>query len=163
MKINDNILDYNRFLISIDRYELFNYDKTLNYYGNIPINVEELKCLYDIYKPEMKLLDLGAGIGNVLRFTNNIGYDVTGIEFNPDFEKYLKKFNYSIKDIKELGVSYFKNFDVIYSYKPLKDDFEEYLNMVISGMKSGSYLLTPDFKIKNDKLNEIGEFLYIYK
>jgi SAM-dependent methyltransferase len=139
---------------------VFDYDKNHSYWGNVPITSPVLKPLYKIFKQGMKFLDLGCGAGNVLRFADNIGYNVKGIEFNAELLKYTGAYKTEIKDIRELDENIYSTFDVIYTYRPLKLELEEYLVRVIQNMKTGSFIITPDFKIKNKRVELIDSFTY---
>lgn len=72
-----------------------------------------------IKKP--KIIDIGCGIGNIIRATNMIGLDSYGIEINED----LKKFHTGIKvyygDIFS-KLNLLQDKDIIYLYQPFRDD-----------------------------------------
>lgn len=122
---------------------LFNYERGLNFWSNIPIQSTEINQLYKYYFKGAKFLDLGCGIGNVLFYAQNIGYDVTGVEFNADYEIYLKPYKYIIQDIRNIQPNFLKQFDVIYTYKPLKDDFSKFVDFLNCHKKKEAILITP--------------------
>lgn len=128
-----------------------------NHWGNYPLEPSNLLVLYNIYKEDYKFLELGSGAGQVLNFAENIGYKVTGVEFNEELVKISR--NTLLKDIRLLDKEFYSDYDVIYCFKPLKEDFEEYINMVVDNMKLGAYIYTPNFFIKNSSLKRIGSFI----
>lgn len=147
LPLEENNKNYNYFIKHLSFKKLLDYNKNYNYWGNIPIEVEHLECLYDIYQPGMKFIDLGCGVGNVLRYAKNIGYDVTGIEFNEKFKEHLTNYDVLYQDVRKIDFNLLRKFDVIYSYKPLKNDFKEFIEKVKSYMKREAYLITPTFNI----------------
>lgn len=160
MNLKDNSKDYLLYQKYLELKGVFDTNPNLDYWSNIPISSVSLSPLYTVYQPDFKLLDLGCGAGNVLRFAKNIGYKVFGVEFNVELLKYLGDYNYLYQDIKELNKKFFSEFDVIYSYKPLKKEFKDYIDIIINNMKFGSYIMTPTFKIKNKSLINIEQDLY---
>ncbi len=159
----NKILNNREYLLFIQYLEfkgLIDKKRNYNFWRNITINSSSLHPLYDIYKPKMKFLDLGCGAGNVLRYSSNIGYDVTGVEFDKNLTKYLGNYSYICQDITKLDKSYFNDFDVIYSYRPLKDTFKDFINIVIQNMKKNAYLLTPTFNVENKQVVDLGNYLY---
>jgi len=141
----ENGIDYIKFLNKVRNLNLIdntNYDE---YYGYITIHKSELECLYDIYKEGMTFLDLGCGAGNVLRYANNIGYNVTGVDFNKELLKYANNYKTIECDLRDLDCNEYKKYDVIFSYRPLKGvEFNNYIKKVFNCMNKKSYLLTPD-------------------
>ncbi len=160
MNIFENIEDYNYYLKILIEDNKVDYSSDLNYWSNIPINDKSLHLLYRAFEDGYKLIDLGCGCGNILRFANNIGYDVTGIEFNNEYEEYLKPYNYYIQDITLLDNDFYEKFDVIYIYKPLKYGFKEYVNHIVSNMRIGSYIITPTYMIENINLKYVDIYMY---
>lgn len=160
MTLGDNCRDYRLFSMELGKQGLIDLDRTKGYWGNILVNDVYLNVLYQIYKPEMKFLDLGCGAGNVLRFASNIGYDVTGVEFNPELTKHITSHKVITEDITKLDLEFYKDFDVVYAYRPLKDNLNSYLKTVSDNMKLDSYLVTPDFKIENEKLKHIDVHMH---
>lgn len=156
----ENTEDYLMFIKFITLKGLTDRDRKKPYWGNLPITVNKLKGLYHVYKPNMKFLDLGCGVGNVLRYAKNIGYDVFGVEFNEELTRYLGDYNFIIKDITKLEDNFYSDFDIIYAYRPLKNEFESYINKVVNNMKSGSYIFTPTFNINNKNLEEVSPYFY---
>ena len=155
-----NTRDYITFLNKVRRLGLIDNEEK-EYYGYITAHHEQLKCLYEIYQEGMTFIDLGCGAGNVLRYADNIGYKVTGVEFNLSLCAHLGKYDHINKDIKTLDEDVLNKYDVIYCYRPLKDDeLKEYLNKVIGGMSKGSYLIIPDFKVKDSRVTEIKQHIY---
>jgi len=66
------------------------------------------------------------------------------------------------KDIRKLDKDFYKDFDVIYSYQPIKNnnEFQNYLSVVIDNMKIGSFLITPDFTVNNKLVIKLDNYLY---
>lgn len=143
----ENKQDYLVFIEYLKTNNLIDNRHTLDYWSNSPIDFSHLLPLYTIYQPGYKFLDLGAGCGNILRFAKNIGYDVYGVEFNTDYIPYLQEYNHRQADILTLNNNFYQEFDVIYSYRPLKDGFEAYIDKVIDNMKNKSYIVTPSYEI----------------
>ena len=156
-----NSKDYLLYQQYLNEKGVFELSKEMKYWGNLPITSPFLIPLYNIFKKGMNFLDLGCGAGNVLRYANNIGYTVKGIEFNLNLLKYTGEYETEGEDIRNLKESVYGNFDVIYSYKPIKEGFDDYLNKVINNMKTGSFILTPDFHIENEKITLVDSFLNI--
>lgn len=91
------------------------------YFEELPSRdlAEELLTKY--YKPGFKLLDIGCGIGNILKLGNAIGYESTGIEINRGLEKFHRGLNVIYGDILIMpNYNFFKQFDVIYLYRPIE-------------------------------------------
>ena len=140
--------------------DLINQDRDSKYWGFIPVRYSLLSPLYNIYTKGSKFLDLGCGNGNVLRYAKNIGYDVTGVEIDKSFEKYLTDYNYVINNIELLDNDFYKNFDIIYSYIPIKEGKCNYINKLVNCMKVGAYLVTPHTRVKDERLECIDMFVY---
>jgi SAM-dependent methyltransferase len=128
------------------------------FFNNIIIDVRFLKDLYKIYQPNLTFLELGCGVGNVLRFAKNIGFKVTGIEINQNLiQDNIEVIN---MDIQKYPAENYKDYDVIYIYRPLKNGYDDYINLIIDNMKSGSILMTPMTIQNNPILKTVGLFMY---
>ena len=160
MNQKDNCKEYRLYSMQLGKQGLIDLDNKKEYWGNVLIKDNYLDILYTIYKPNMTFLDLGCGAGNVLKYANNIGYNVTGVEFNKNLIVYLKDYNYINEDITKLDEKFFNQFDVIYSYRPLKKEFKNFIDKVIKNMKQDSYLLTPTFIVDNDNVKDLDNYLY---
>lgn len=136
-------------------------DLKSEYWNNVAVDHQFLHPLYNIFKPRMTFIDLGCGVGNVLLFAQNIGYNVTGVELDNELIPYISEFNHIHSNILDLAPELYKNYDVIYAYMPLKSGFEEYLNLIIDQMNQGSFLITPLMHVKNPKIKRIFTFTYI--
>jgi SAM-dependent methyltransferase len=160
MLYKDNVIDYLVYTESMTKKGLIdnNVDKESEFFNNIIIDARFLKDLYKIFKPHMSFLELGCGVGNVLRFAKNIGFKVTGIEINQN----LIQDNTEVinMDIQKYPVENYKNYDVIYIYRPLKNGYDDYINLIIDNMKSGSILMTPMTIQNNPILKTVGLFMY---
>jgi len=160
MNESENIDSYMSYYYKIKGDNLVSNNRELSYWGNFPIEPHKLTDLYKVYKSGYKFLDLGSGAGQVLNFAKNIGYDVTGVEF--DKQLVNASTNTIEKDIRKLSKDFYKDFDVIYSYQPIKNnnDFQNYLSVVIDNMKIGSFLITPDFTVNNKLVIKLDNYLY---
>lgn len=157
MNLSENITNY---ISKLENSEVsFKPDFQSKNWNFVPVQHELLAHLYQIYKDGFKFIDLGCGIGNVLEFAHNIGYDVLGVENNPDYLKY-NNFKVLQQDIKSLEPDFYKQFDVIYCYLPLKDEMEHYINYVVESMKLNSYIVTPLLSLDNPKLKSVDWFYY---
>lgn len=143
MDIRSNNADYVVFLNKVRGLDLIDNTSDRDYWGYITAHHEQLHYLYDIYQEGMTFLDLGCGAGNVLRYADNIGYNVTGVDFNKDLLKHVE-YKKVHSDFKDLSDNFYKEFDVIFSYRPLKKEFLiPYLEKVRLHMKKDSVLVTP--------------------
>lgn len=162
MEFKDNVIDYLDFVKEMKSKGLIQTeaDQGSKVWNNIIIDVKYLKGLYKVYKPNMVFLELGCGVGNVLRFAKNIGYQTKGFEINNKLVHKSNNPDINHGDITELPINMYKNSDVIYCYRPLKEGYDEYINMVVSNMKTGAILMTPmNFQI-HDSLKMVGLFMY---
>jgi len=160
MNESENIDSYVYHLNKLKHANLLSDDRNLSYWGNFPLSPFKLHILYKVYKSGYKFLDLGSGAGQVLNFAKNIGYDVIGVEF--DKQLVNVSINTIEKDIRKLDKDFYKDFDVIYSYQPIKNnnEFQNYLSVVIDNMKIGSFLITPDFTVNNKLVIKLDNYLY---
>ena len=160
MLYKDNVIDYLLYTESMTKKGLI--DNVVNdkseFFNNIIIDVRFLKDLYKIYQPNLTFLELGCGVGNVLRFAKNIGFKVTGIEINQNLiQDNIEVIN---MDIQKYPAENYKDYDVIYIYRPLKNGYDDYINLIIDNMKSGSILMTPMTIQNNPILKTVGLFMY---
>ena len=135
--------DYRFFIKYLEIKNLIQKDSLLPYWGNFPSCHVHLKTIYNNVEPQMKFLDLGCGTGQILRFAKNLGAQVTGIDFEPNFFELLSEYDCDCADIRCLPNSFYRCFDFIYMYRPIKDGFYEYVCHVGSNMKLGALLFTP--------------------
>lgn len=162
MEYKDNVIDYLDFVKEMKSKGLISSvaDQDSKVWNNLVIDVKYLKELYNFYSPNMCFLELGCGVGNVLRFANNIGYLTMGFEIDSNLTKGLKNPNIINFDIRKLPDFEYKNSDIIYCYRPIKEGYDEYIEKVISVMKSGAILMTPMTFHKNENLKMVGLFMY---
>lgn len=160
MLYKDNVIDYLLYTESMTQKGLIdnNVDQKSEFFNNIIIDVRFLKDLYKIYQPNLKFLELGCGVGNVLRFAKNIGFKVTGIEINQNLIQNTEEV--INMDILNYPVENYKDYDVIYIYRPLKNGYDDYINLIIENMKEGSILITPMTLQNNTILKSVGLFMY---
>jgi cyclopropane fatty-acyl-phospholipid synthase-like methyltransferase len=161
MKIEENGVDYIKYLNKVRGLNLIDNVDYKEHWGYITAHKDQLGYLYKIYEEGMSFIDLGCGAGNVLRYANNIGYDVTGVDFNDKLLNQIEDYKTINEDLRKLDKSIYKNYDVIFSYRPLKEEgFKKYINNVVDNMKVGGYLITPDVKINNEQLVTIEKYKY---
>ena len=144
----ENRENYNYFLRQLTAKGLIDRDRSKEHWGNIPIHVMEIECLYDIYEEGMRLIDLGCGAGNIIRYASFIGYEVKGVEFDTRFEEHLLRYDVEFVDIRKLDLNILSEYDVVYSYKPLKEEFPKFIEGIKKHMKEGSHLITPEYSHK---------------
>lgn len=160
MLYKDNVIDYLLYTESMIQKGLIDnsVDKESKFFNNIIIDVRFLKDFYKIYQPNLTFLELGCGVGNVLRFAKNIGFKVTGLEIDNN----LIQDNTEVinMDILNYPSENYKNYDVIYIYRPLKNGYDDYINLIVENMKSGSILVTPMTLQNNKILKSVGSFMY---
>jgi len=70
-----------------------------------------------------KLCDLGCGYGTVVYFCNKMGYESIGVEKEISLKEYHNKLGISViyDDLLNMDLSFLKNMDVVYLYRPIKD------------------------------------------
>jgi hypothetical protein len=103
-----------------------------------------------IKKP--KIIDIGCGVGNIVRVSNMIGLDSYGIEINKD----LKKFHTDIK--VEYGnifskLNLLQDKDIIYLYQPFRDDSIEkkFMKMIYDYTKEDVVVIYNHFNFDHHK------------
>lgn len=131
------ILSFNKFINEGERYQNIlkgygkDYDnlvsqkgvmasKDKGYFKELPSNELAEDLLEEYYKPGFKLLDIGCGIGNILKLGNEIGYQSTGIEVNEKMKKYHNGLDVIYGDALEIDFRFINKFDVIYLYRPIE-------------------------------------------
>lgn len=163
MLLSENGIDYIKYLNTVRGLGLIDNTNYIDYHGYITAHKDQLKGLYDIYKEGMSFVDLGCGAGNVLLYAHNIGYDVVGVDFNESLLKHVE-YKTICADLNKLEPDFYKDFDVIYCFRPLTDEnLKPYLNKVIACMKSGSYIMTPTRVQENKNLIEVKGYNSIKK
>jgi hypothetical protein len=63
-------------------------------------------------------------------------------------------------DILNYPSKNYKKYDVIYIYRPLKNGYDDYINLIIENMKVDSILITPMTLQNNPILKMVGLFMY---
>lgn len=98
--------------------------------------------LLKYYKPYHKLLDIGSGLGNILRICKKIGYDATGIEIR-DNKRYTRGLNVIYSDFFNVDNEIISKFDIIYFYRPFQfnNEMNRILQKISDGAKSGAIML----------------------
>ncbi|MCB1713248.1 MAG: class I SAM-dependent methyltransferase, partial [Candidatus Riesia sp.] len=104
--IYDDIKDnYDGVEDEILQYDII-YDSDGYYKHLFSPDVEDILRKY--YKPGFKLLDIGCGVGNIMKLANHIGYQTTGIEVNKELKKYHNGLNVIYGDILKINTSFLK-------------------------------------------------------
>jgi hypothetical protein len=158
MDIKDNNLDNIQYIKSIINVsKTVEESKDLDYWDNIPMSHHEYSILYALWNFKCKrILDIGCGAGNVLRYAKNIGFETTGIDFQ-DFSPYNLNHTFIHKDLRELDPSFYSQYDIIYIAMPLKigQGFEELIDLIKDNIKVGQYIITPLFIIEDPRFKRI--------
>ena len=146
MNRTQNGNDYIQYLNKVRSLDLIDNTDYENHYGYITAHKDKLAPLYDIFVEGMTFVDLGCGAGNVLRYATNIGYDVTGVDFDKNLLEHAKDYNTIQSKFEDLEDDFYKDFDVIYIYRPLKkEELKIYIDKIKLCMSEGSYIFAPDF------------------
>jgi len=149
MNEKQNGNDYIKYLNKVRELGLIDNTQYEHHHGYITAHKDQLKPLYDIFVEGMSFIDLGCGAGNVLRYADNIGYDVTGVDFNKDLLEHAKDYKTIHCSFDDLKDDDYKKYDVIYIYRPLKEkELKVYIEKIKRCMKEGSYIFAPDFLYK---------------
>jgi len=122
----------------------------------------------------VKFLDCGCGIGSTLFIAKKLGYESYGLEIDNNCIKKAKEIFYdlNIKKADILRYKNYKDFDVIYFFKPLCDDkkeeqFEKYIankskvGTIIISANNNSYVLDSDSRFKKIKINNNNFYIKI--
>ena len=99
-----------------------------------------------LYSGQFNFLDAGCGTGNILLLAAAIGFNVKGLEHDSKIIKLAKIINPLYNDIKKQDILTYKEygkFDVIYYYRPFRDNDKqtEFERLVENQMKIGSLLI----------------------
>ena len=94
--------------------------------------VDIIESLFKI-KPEGKFLDMGSGLGNILKFATKVGFKkVTGVEINEQLKSHNEGLNVIWANFYDCA-NLIKDFDIIYLYRPFVND--EDMDKLISFIK----------------------------
>lgn len=87
------------------------------------ILLSTIKNIKNTENKKLKLCDIGCGVGNVVYFANKIGYDAVGIEIQENLKSLHEKIGINIiyGDFFEIDLSFLKEMDIIYLYRPIHD------------------------------------------
>jgi len=101
-------------------------DKDNNPLGNkfdaIPTGLF-ITSIFEKYLKGSKFIDIGCGLGNVIRLAEKFGMNSTGIEIQTKYKVYHKDISVVYEDAKKFNYS---NLDVIYMYRPMVKDKDMY-------------------------------------
>lgn len=118
-----------------------------NGWNSIPSNYFSmiiLKVIKDSIDEKLTLCDMGCGIGNVVFFSEKIGYKSMGIEMQQVYNEHYKKYNINVinDNLLNIDYSFLKDIDVVYIYRPIinKDIMQEVINKIYDNMKINSFL-----------------------
>jgi SAM-dependent methyltransferase len=138
----------------------------LDYWNFITMDYIYYTVLYPLYERFncRTIIDIGCGAGNVLRYAKNIGYETTGVDFE-DFSIYNKDHIFIHKDIRDLDIKTYSQYDVIYIALPLKigKGFEEYIKIIQDNMNINQYIITPLYIIEDNRFERIDQHTFIKK
>ena len=169
--------EYNQYLYDIDSNFFTNDGKIIDrenityngdkYYKKIPTTYDcfnVFKHLYDINN-DFKFYDLGCGVGSVLYFLKKIGYkNPTGVEMNLDLKKYHNDLDVIYGDLLELDLSFLRDANIIYLYRPIKDEIlsSKLIDNILLNTKPGTIILygLPDNKSKEKGFKYIDNFYF---
>ena len=160
-RYDDILKSYGKEYIDLENSTIYSDDETGSFAHLPSPNVEKLLKRY--YHKGSKLLDIGCGFGNILRLSNYIGYESTGIEINEKLSKYHKGLNVIYGDILNMNLNFIKEFDIIYLYRPIEplDKCDKLFDLLYDNMKDSCkiiYLLPHDFSF-----NHIRKFNFLVK
>jgi hypothetical protein len=116
------------------------------------------RVLKDIEKP--KLLEIGSGVGIVASIAKELGFDVKGIEYSPEYIQMSRKIFplTSVSKGDALTHDAYGSYDVIYYYGPFKDDdLQEQLELKIENEARRGALILANRKL-SVKWRMTGEF-----
>lgn len=152
----------------VDKNRASHYGKSeISHYGFVPSSIEmvisTLLSVYDHIKKvdrtkdskdrsvrfverEIRFLDIGCGIGNVVRTAQILGFNAEGLEYNKKIYEVAVRFLGYSKAIKKGNMLTFKNYhkyDVLYYYQPINDSqvMRDFAKKLAKGMKVGAYVI----------------------
>jgi SAM-dependent methyltransferase len=120
----------------------------------IPIGSEIISVLARIRKTfpnKRTFLDVGCGKGNVMYLSRFFGFESKGIEFRKEYKEF-----HSGMDVfygrAEKYLDYDKA-DIIYLYRPIKDDchMQKLMDIIIKKSDSGTILIPVGFWVSTEK------------
>lgn len=157
--------EYESFIhnLSPDRYDEIGYFMDCDYYNGFLYHDDDEYCrevtsdydylklvkyLFD-YNNNFKFYDLGCGIGNVLYFVKLIGYkNPVGVELQSELKEFHEKLNLDViyGDLLKMDLSFLKDADIIYLYKPIYDDSlaNKLINKILRKTKKGVIIIYCD-------------------
>ena len=104
-------------------------------YKYVPYNMDGFIKLLPSNKK--LFLDVGCGIGDKVLMATEMGYEAHGIEKDEQLFKIADRYVYNIKNIDAFEFEDYNKFDVIYMYRPYKDEnkLKQLSNLIKSKMK----------------------------
>jgi hypothetical protein len=112
-------------------------------YSFIPFGVHQLIPSFIALKALgcRRFLDVGCGVGNIVKTAEMVGFKSYGIECNQDLKKLQLTRNIGYIDAFEFD--FYDKYDLIYYFRPMCDETSQlqFEYAVIKGMKPGAYLM----------------------
>jgi len=149
----------NNYSPRVNRESMSHYgSEPMNHYGFVPSDVDftmvTLILLYDHIRStsdrfidrSISFLDIGCGIGNVVRLAEVIGFSAYGLEYNKKIYEVAKRFVCVPNAIKKGNMLTFKGYhkyDVLYYYQPICSNgiMSNFANKLAREMKVGAYVV----------------------
>jgi len=139
------------------------FDPHVNYLSDVDDNQqraswleahEHIACLNEICPPPARMLDLGCGIGSLLRLARNVGYDADGFEISQFASDYVEGIGFRVfRNTKELPSGHY---DVVTAVEVLEhcSSATQLLKAVYDCLKPGGifYYTTTNFDGYVEKL-----------
>jgi len=121
-----------------------------------------------------RFLDAGCGVGNMMLLAEKVGFNVYGIEFDPEIAEVANALTYNSKSITVGDIAEYNGydaFDLIYYYVPIKNPkkMRLFAERLAKQMREGAYVLPqggPDIFIRNrsfKKVEGICQYRAVYK
>lgn len=142
-------------------------------YGNLNYLIAKLSKIHSHLRKRLKrnprFLDIGCGIGNIVLLADLVGYNASGLEYDPDIYAVAKQlhaptcyteFNSEIIQNDMRTFKKYNEYDVLYYYEPMisKLAMKEFSIKLAKEMKPGAYLICHGTSIG---FRQSSEFRYI--
>ncbi len=124
-------------------------DKDNNPLGNkfdaIPTGLF-ITSIFEKYLKGSKFIDIGCGLGNVIRLAEKFGMNSTGIEIQTKYKVYHKDISVVYEDAKKFNYS---NLDVIYMYRPMVKDKDMYdiISQILNTANVGTRIIYVNYNL----------------
>lgn len=114
-------LDREKIWLTDDNGDFKYWGFNATYFGIFDVLYTIKTILEESGKNSITLVDIGCGIGNIIRVCNKMGYKSEGIEFQDDLNICHDGLKVKYGDVFN-NMELLKNKDVIYLYQPFMDD-----------------------------------------